>query len=503
MREELFVSMKHVSKTYTGVKALDKVDFTLKKGEIHCLIGENGSGKSTLIKILCGAEVPDAGTEIEVEQLKVRRMTRGLALSRGINVIYQDLSLFPNLTVAENICFNFHVDGRHKLVSKKKMREIAGEKIRQIGQKLDPDALVGSLSIADKQLVAICRALVGELKLLIMDEPTSSLTAKEVGIMFGIIHKLVEQGTTILFVSHKLDEVVEIADRVTVFKDGKNVGMLTGKEMTKPNIIYLMSNKKLELKKLDQPVKSETRLLEVEHLSRRGEFEDISFCVREGEVVGIIGLLGAGRTELAKALIGYAPADEGVIRVEGREVALRTIRDGMKNGIGMVSEDRLNEGLIMRQSVENNLAVTTLHEQLNRLRLLDAGKKNRLVADLIRRLFIKVPSVDSSVNTLSGGNQQKVVVGKWLAVNPRILILDGPTIGIDIAARSSIYDIIKGLAREGMAVIVISDEVEEVLENAHRIFVMRKGRFVKEFEAKTAETADIQASIEEQEETAV
>ena len=324
-------------------------------------------------------------------------------------------------------------------------------------------------------------------------------SAKEVKVMFEIIHKLVEQGTTILFVSHKLDEVVEIADRVTVFKDGKNVGMLSGDEMTKENIIFLMSNKRLNLKKLDQPVKSQKKVLEVEHLEKKGYFENINFFVREGEVIGIIGLLGAGRTELAQALIGYAPADKGSIKINGQTVKMRNIRDGMKHGIGMVSEDRLNEGLIMCQSVENNLSITTLKEQLNKAGMLDKKKKAHIVSDLVKRLMIKVPSVESPVNTLSGGNQQKVVVGKWLATNPSILILDGPTIGIDIAARSGIYNIIKSLAKEGMAVIVISDEIEEVLENSHRIFVMRKGRFIKEFLSETAEIQDIQASIEEQE----
>lgn len=499
MQEELLVSMRDVSKTYSGVKALDKVDFSLKKGEIHCLIGENGSGKSTLIKILCGVEVPDQGTNIEVESTPIKKMTRGLALRKGISVIYQDLSLFPNLTVAENICFNFHVDGKHRFINRREMNQIAMEKIQQIGQNLNPETIVEKLSIADKQLVAISRALVGDLKLLIMDEPTSSLTAKEVKVMFEIIHKLVEQGTTILFVSHKLDEVVEIADRVTVFKDGKNVGMLSGDEMTKENIIFLMSNKRLNLKKLDQPVKSQKKVLEVEHLEKKGYFENINFFVREGEVIGIIGLLGAGRTELAQALIGYAPADKGSIKINGQTVKMRNIRDGMKHGIGMVSEDRLNEGLIMCQSVENNLSITTLKEQLNKAGMLDKKKKAHIVSDLVKRLMIKVPSVESPVNTLSGGNQQKVVVGKWLATNPSILILDGPTIGIDIAARSGIYNIIKSLAKEGMAVIVISDEIEEVLENSHRIFVMRKGRFIKEFLSETAEIQDIQASIEEQE----
>ena len=389
------VSMHSVSKTYVGVRALSNVDFELRRGEIHCLLGENGSGKSTLIKILCGVETPDAGCEIRIADQSFKRLTRAVSLEKGVNVIYQDLSLFPNLTVAENICFNFHMDKKHPLVNKKLMRQKAFEVIEQMGQELDPDTTVEKLSVADRQLVAICKALVGELKVLIMDEPTSSLTAKEVRNLFAVVHKLVAMGTTILFVSHKLEEVVEIADCVTILKDGKKVGSLAGAEITKCNIVQLMSGKTLELHKLDQPIRSERVILEVRDLCRKGKFEHINFSVREGEVIGITGLLGSGRTELALAIVGYTPADSGEVLVDGQCVRLRSICDGIDAGMALVSEDRLNEGLIMRQTVEFNLAITTLREQTGCCGFLQKDLKKKIVEQQIQDIGIKIPSVSS------------------------------------------------------------------------------------------------------------
>lgn len=494
MNTNAIVSMDHVSKTYSGIKALSDVSFQLVKQEVHCLIGSNGSGKSTLMKILSGVEVPDDGAEIIINGKRYDHINRKQAIEAGVSIIYQDLSLFPNLTVWENISFIENIDGTY-MVNKKKMREMAIEKINELEVSLDPDMLVEDLSIAGKQIVAICRALMGNQNVLIMDEPTSSLTAKEVSALFRIVRRLVEQGTTIVFISHKLNEIKEIADVVTVIKDGVVTGELRGNEIDKMKIAELMTGSKVETSKLDTVVNSKNHILEVKDLTRKGEYSDINFFVREGEIVGITGLLGSGRTELAMTLVGFNKPDKGEIQIDGKKVIMNSINDGVQNRIAFVPEDRLNMGLVMPRTVSENLLVTTLHHQLNKIGLLDTHKRNSKVEELVERLGIKVPSVEAPMSTLSGGNQQKVVVAKWLATNPKILILDGPTIGIDIAAKASIYEIIRQLALDGMGVIIISDEIEEVLSNTHRLYVMHEGRFVKEFLSPETEEKDIEKYI--------
>ena len=494
LEKENIVSMYHISKTYSGVKALKNVDFKLKKQEIHCLIGSNGSGKSTLMKILSGVEKPDDGAVISINGTRYSFLNRTQALEAGVSIIYQDLSLFPNLTVWENISFIENIDGRF-LVDRKIMRATAIEKIKEIGENIDPDMLVGDLPIAKKQIVAICRALVGKLNVLIMDEPTSSLTSKEVASLFRIVKNLAAQGTTIVFISHKLNEIQEIADRVTVIKDGEYAGELERGEISKKRITEMMTGRKLSTRKIDTMARSDKKILEVTRLTRNGEYRNISFSIKEGEIIGITGLLGSGRTELAMTLAGFNRPDEGKIYIENKEVKMKGINDGIKNGIAFVPEDRLNMGLVMPRSVQENLLVTTLKKQTNRLGFLDVEKRNALVKRLVWELGIKVPSVDAKMSTLSGGNQQKVVIAKWLATNPKVLLLDGPTVGIDIAAKASIYEIIRKLALEGMSVIIISDEIEEVLENSHRIYVMHEGEFIGEFQSSAVEERDIEACI--------
>lgn len=492
MEKELVVSMQNISKTYSGTRALKDVDFQLYKKEIHCLIGSNGSGKSTLMKILSGVETPDEGAQIMIAGKSYSHLNRKQALEAGIGIIYQDLSLFSNLTVWENISFMENIDGSF-FVDRRKMRAAAIEKIKELGYFIDPDMLVGDLPIAKKQIVAICRALAGRLNVLIMDEPTSSLTSKEIASLFQIVRRLVAQGTTIVFISHKLNEIKEIADVVTVIKDGVRVGELRGGDIDKKKIAEMMTGEKVHTEKLDTKIISERKILEVSELTREGEYYDINFSVREGEIVGITGLLGSGRTELAMTLAGFNRADKGTIYRDGKEIKMNGINDGVKNGIAFVPEDRLNMGLVMPRSVSENLLITTLKKQLNRFHLLDSKKRTGQVQDLIKRLDIRIPSPEAKMSTLSGGNQQKVVVAKWLATNPGILILDGPTIGIDIAAKASIYKIIRQLAQEGMGVIIISDEVEEVAGNSHWTYVMHEGRFVRKFDMQEAEERDIEA----------
>jgi simple sugar transport system ATP-binding protein len=485
-----FLEMKNISKVYAGVDALSGVDFSLNRGEIHCLVGENGSGKSTLIKIISGVEKPEKGAEIIVDGRteNLDHFNSKISIDRGVHVIYQDLSLFPNLTVAENISFNFHVERGNRFVKWAEIREQAVEVMREIGMKVTLDRLLGTLSIADQQLIAICRALIGNTRLLIMDEPTSSLTKNEVDSLFTVVKKLQKRGITTLFVSHKLAEIFEIAEQVTVLRDGKKIGTFDPAELDHEKLTYYMTGKKVAYAKLGTESLSDTPLLEVRNLSKEGNFRDISFTLHRGEILGITGLLGSGRTELAQALFGMNTAESGDISVEGRLIRIQSTNDAIKNGIGYLPENRLVEGLVMPQSVANNIIITVLDDLLGSLRLIDRNRRSETVDRWIGDLSIRVPSADSPVMTLSGGNQQRVVLAKWIATEPKVLILDGPTIGIDVAAKSAIHGIIKELAVRGIGIIVISDEVQEVLYNCHRFLIMKKGRIIAElYPEKTSE----------------
>lgn len=477
-----FLIMKNISKVYAGVQALNNVDFVLQSGEIHCLVGENGSGKSTLIKIMSGVEKPEKGAEIFIEGKyeNIEHFTSKTSIERGIHVIYQDISLFPNLSVAENISFYTNIEGKRKFVRWKEIRKSAKKVMDEIGIHIDLDRIVSTLSIADQQLIAICKALIGKTKLLIMDEPTSSLTRNEVEALFGVIKKLKKRGITILFVSHKLNEILAVAERVTVLRDGKKIGTFNSKELDLEKLTYYMTGKKVYYLKLNTQNVPKQVLLEVKNLSKQGNFKDINFTLYKGEILGITGLLGSGRTELAKALFGINPAEEGEIYIEGNKVNIRTTNDAIRHGIGLVPENRLLEGLVMPHSVGNNIVITILEDIKGRINLIETNKKSAIINKYINDLAIKAHSHDSPVMTLSGGNQQRVVLAKWIATKPKILILDGPTIGIDVAAKSDIHQIIRFLAFQGIGIIIISDELQEVLYNCHRILIMSKGRIIKE-----------------------
>jgi simple sugar transport system ATP-binding protein len=487
--------MKRISKRYIGVQALDSVDFEINTGEIHCLVGENGSGKSTLIKIISGTVQPDDGAYIEIGGEHFHDYDAIDSIHKGIEVIYQDLSLFPNLTVAENISLSQVIADGDRFMNWRDVRHIAEGAMARIGVNIPLDELVGDISIADQQLVAICRALTHDVKLVIMDEPTASLTKKEVDSLFGVVKDLQSKAIATLFVSHKLDEVLQIAERVTILRDGKKVGTFPSQELDDEKLTLLMTGKKVEHRQYIPEVQSDAMLLEVRNLSRRGNFENISFELCPGEILGITGLLGSGRTELALALFGDNPADSGEILIAGRPARIDSIQDAIRLGIGYVPENRLVQGLVMQQPVGRNIVVTVLQRLLSRLGLLNLDTMQNTIHQWVEDLSIRVPSVDSPVQTLSGGNQQRVVLAKWLATQPKILILDGPTIGIDVAAKSAIHDIIRNLASQGMGIIVISDEVPEVYHNCNRVIVMHKGRFIAEFHPAQTTEDEIQQCI--------
>ncbi|NMB93688.1 MAG: sugar ABC transporter ATP-binding protein [Flexilinea flocculi] len=489
---EPFLSLKQVSKHYAGVTALDKINFEINPGEIHCLAGENGSGKSTMIKIISGTVKADSGSVIEINGAPIQSMNAMDAINRGIQVIYQDLSSFPNLTVAENIALDYYVANHRKVVNWKELNQIAERAQSRIGVHLPLDANVNEISIADQQLAAICRALTRDVKLLIMDEPTSSLTKREVDSLLAVVLEMKKKGISTIFVSHKLNEVLEIADRVSVLRDGKMIGTYPAKELDNDSLTFLMTGMKVEYEPFQFAGKFDHPILELNHVSKKGEYKDISFELFPGEILGLTGLLGSGRTELALSIFGKTKPDQGEILINGQPVKINSIQDALRYGIAYVPEDRLIQGLVTTQSVGQNIILTTLDQMTTRRHFLDAVKIRNSIEHWVKDLSIKVPSVQSPVQTLSGGNQQRVVLAKWIAADPKILILDGPTIGIDVAAKRSIHEIIRSLAKRGISVIMISEEIPEVYHNCSRILVMHKGSLMKTFITQNTSIDEIQ-----------
>ena len=490
-----FLRLSNISKSFGGVQALKGVDFSIGKGEIHCLVGENGSGKSTLIKIISGNLQPDTG-EIWIKDQIYKHLRSIDSINMGIQVIFQDFALFPNLTVAENIAYSQLVEKKKKILNWKEIESIARLATDKIKIKLDLNEQVGNLSVANQQMVAICRALTSDLRFLILDEPTSALTKKEIDQLFVVVKDLQQKGISVMFVSHKLNEVLEIAERVTVIRDGQNVATLPRQEITNEKLIYLMTGKEITYSRNQKSIQTQKKLLEVQNLSKSNNFKDISFVLHHGEIFGITGLLGSGRTELALALFGMDPADSGKIFVEGKEVHIRSVKDAIQAGIGYVPENRLEQGLIMKKSVSENIVTVIIKRLLGNFNLIDSKKWDTTVDTWINELEIKVANPEIPVQTLSGGNQQRVVIAKWLSVQPKILILDSPTVGIDIAAKSSIHSIVREMANKDVGIIFISDEIPEVVNNCNRIAIMRNGRIFKQIDAADVTEAEIQRLVE-------
>jgi simple sugar transport system ATP-binding protein len=486
---ENFLEVRNVSKAYVGVQALDDVSMDIRKGEIHCLVGENGSGKSTLIKVVAGVVRQDRG-EIVINGVPHTQLHAIDSIREGIQIIYQDLSLFPNLTVAENISLNQEIERNSKIINWKDIRDIAAKALDEIGEDLKLTERVENISVASKQLVAISRALTQDANLIIMDEPTSSLTRGEITRLFTVITGLQKRGICTLFVSHKLSEVFEIAERVSILRDGKMVGTYETRELDNDRLVYLMTGKKVESTIYSFDEKKKEPLLEVRDLSKTRNFKSISFSLQAGEILGITGLLGSGRSELALALFGMYPADSGEILIEGRRISIGNIQDAMNEGIGYLPEDRLNQGLFIEHTISRNIIVTILEKLLNKFGFISAKKREKLVRTWVGRLAIKTPSVESPAQSLSGGNQQRLVLAKWLATNPKVFILDGPTIGVDIASKATIHQIVRGLAENGLGIIIISDEIPEVLQNCNRVLIMSKGKVVHEVTDVTSVTED-------------
>lgn len=480
------VELNHISKSFASVKALCDVSFAIQKGTVHALMGENGAGKSTLIKILAGVYSPDPGAKIRIDGQDVSALNPLEAVRRGIAVTYQDFSLFPNLTVVENIAVSGEIEKNRTVVHWKEMRKAAKKAVERMGVPIDLDAQLGALSAAKQQLVAIARALVYDAKLLILDEPTSTLSASEVQSLFSIIQKLKEEGMAILFISHKIDEVFAISDQITVLRDGTYIGTFDKKQVSADDIIAYMVGRKVQYDRKAPKKGSGETILEIRSLSKKGNYADISFRLKKGEILALTGLVGAGRTELCQSIYGITRPDSGSILFEGREVFVKNAEQANGLGIAFVPEDRRVQGLVTRRNVRENITLSVLHTLTNRIKLVDGKKEDKLAAQFIEKLKIKPPIPSLQVGNLSGGNQQRVVLAKCLALHPKVLIIDEPTNGIDIGAKQEIHDLLRELAEQGMGIIMISSELPEVLAISNRVLVMRRGRIVAEFDGDEA-----------------
>lgn len=464
-----------ISKAFAGVQALKNVSLEIAPGEIHCLAGENGCGKSTLIKIISGVYQLDEGY-VEFAGNRHTKITPREAINSGIQVIYQDFSVFQNLTVMENLALNAELADGHKLVNRKRMKKIAEEAIAKINFQVDLDRLVGTLSVAEKQLVAICRALMFNARLIIMDEPTTALTRREVEALFKIILKLKEQGISILFVSHKLNEVFEISERFTILRSGELVVSGSTADLDDKKFTYYMTGRKFEKNSFVPKNISDQPVLEARELSLSGCFENVSFQLRRGEILGITGLLDSGRTELALALFGIQRAESGTLLKDGKPIRLKNPGDAIAHRIGYVPEDRLNEGLFLPRTIADNIILSEIDRLANGLHVIEREKRQQEVDRWVKEMSIATPNADNACQTLSGGNQQRIVLAKWLACNLDVLVLNGPTVGVDIGSKHDIHTILQALANEGMALIIISDDLPEMLVNCSSLMVLKGGR---------------------------
>ncbi len=473
------LKIENVGISFGKVQALKNVSLEIQAGEIHCLAGENGSGKSTLIKIISGVYKRDKG-EVFFEGEKLDHITPIDSINRGIQVIYQDFSLFPNLTVAENLAINSEVASKKKLVNWKEIYKIAENAISRINPNINLDQKVENLSVAEKQMVAISRALMFNAKLIIMDEPTTALTRKEVKVLFDIILKLQKQGIAILFISHKLDEVFEISEKFSIIRNGELVFTGETTELDDKKFTYYMTGREFDDSKFEPKNISSNPVLEVKNLFLKNSYKDIGFKVHAGEILGITGLLDSGRSELALSLFGLLPATSGDIYIHGKKQKLNNAQDAMANKIGYVPEDRLSEGLFLPRSIADNLIISCIDELTNVGSILDKKKRTEVINNWVEKLEIKTDNPDNAASTLSGGNQQRIVLGKWLACNPDILILNGPTVGVDIGSKRDIHEILQNLAEQGMTIIIISDDLPEIIQNCSRIIVIKDGKIVLE-----------------------
>lgn len=479
------VNLEGISKSFPGVKALDRVSFTLHSGEVLGLLGENGAGKSTLMKILSGVYTKDEGT-MEIFGQEVDSLTPSSARDLGIAMINQELNLCPHLTVAENIFLGRELVAKNRVLSEREMNKEAQRLLDAFHIDIDPKALVGDLPISKRQLVEISKALGTEAKILIMDEPTSALTELEIENLFSIIKELKAQGRGIVYISHRLEELQHIVDRVTVLRDGKLITNVNYADTTLDQIIDYMVGREITEKFPRIEVKKGKKILEVRNLNAGSSVKDVSFSLYEGEILAIAGLMGAGRTETTRAIFGADPKEAGEIYLDGKLVRIRNPIDAIRAGIVLVPEDRGRDGLCTKLSVRENIALPNLDLIVSRLTEINRERENKIIEAAIKNFDIRLANEDITADSLSGGNQQKVVVSKWLARNSRVVIFDEPTKGIDVASKVEIYQIMNELKEQNIGVLFVSSELPEVLGISDRILVMADGRITGELRTEEA-----------------
>ncbi|MBN8244087.1 sugar ABC transporter ATP-binding protein [Nitratireductor aquimarinus] len=479
------LQMRDIRKAYGPVRVLEDVNLELSTGEVRCLAGENGSGKSTLIKILSGVVSADAG-QVSLNGRQLGNDPMG-AITAGLSVIYQDFSLFPNLSVWENIGFLTSVTSADVLHKRSARRRLAIDTLKRMQVEIDPDTPVELLPVASKQLVAIARALANRARIIVMDEPTTALTRSEVAHLLEIVGALKKEGVSFLFVSHKIEEVFAVCDTVTVLRDGSVVVEGPIGEFDTERLVEAMTGRSVDSQRLPREEGAVQRpFLAASGLGRRGNFVDVDLELRPGEIVSVVGLLGSGRTELAQTLFGYMKPDAGRIEIDGEAVTFKSQHDAIERGIAYVPEDRLTEGLFLNQSIRDNITVSSL-EKSTHFGIVSAASLLQRARDAVKSLRIKTPDVTPAVATLSGGNQQRVVLARWMEIDPRLLILNGPTVGVDVGSKREIHELLVSLSRSGTAVMVVTDDIAEAIALSDRILVMVRGRITAGFDAATVD----------------
>jgi ribose transport system ATP-binding protein len=477
------VSMRGISKSFPGVRALENVNLELRRAEVHAIVGENGAGKSTLMKILAGVYRADEG-EVLLNGSSVSFHGPREALNAGISTIHQELNLIPNLTVAENIMLTREpIKGR--FIDERALLEKAQASLQELEIELDPRMLVGDLTLAKQQMVEIAKALSLEADVVIMDEPTSALTERESEVLFSIIRRIQARGVAVLYISHRMEEIFLIADQVTVLRDGQLVVTKPVQVITPEQLISFMVGRELTNLYPEKQSQIGAPLLEVRDLRLPGSVQGLNFTLHKGEILGFAGLVGAGRTEVMRALFGADPIQSGQVLLEGQPLGIKSPQDAIGHGLAFVTEDRKLQGLVLGMNLRENISLVVL-PVLSSTGFIDARREQQLARDSIPRFDIRTPSSEQEVINLSGGNQQKVVLAKWLATNPRVLILDEPTRGIDVAAKAQVHQLMANLAAQGLGILLVSSELPEVLGMADRILVMREGCIMGEFNRQTA-----------------
>lgn len=467
------IEMRGIDKSFGSNQVLKQAGFTLESGEVHALMGENGAGKSTLMKILTGVYTKDAGTVL-VDGKEVNYKNPQEAEKAGIVFIYQELNVMFDLTVEENLFMGKEIHGKFGICDKKAMQKKAQEALNILGVNISPKTVMAELSVGQQQMVEICKALMADAKVIIMDEPTAALTQSETVALFKVIESLRKKGVSMVYISHRMEEIFELCDRITVLRDGSYIGVKNIPETNMNEIVKMMIGREIGERYPSRNVKIGKEVLKVKELTRKGTFHDVNFSVRAGEVLGVSGLMGAGRTEIMQAIFGNLSYESGTIEIDGKEVKISNPRQAMEHGIGFITEDRKTEDLMLDKSIRENISLCNLR-RISKSSVISREAEKNMVAEAIKDLHIKCFGSYHECNNLSGGNQQKVVLAKWILTNPKILILDEPTRGVDIGAKKEIYSIINKLAAQGVAIIMVSSELPEVLGMSDNIMVVREG----------------------------